>query len=73
MGLQFHSTPIPSIAVGQRWRHKRDRWRRVEITAVDEYHGQRYLYADVKRNTSRRRQPIRLDTLRRNYELIVTD
>lgn len=59
----------PAIIVGQKWRHKRDHGRTVEITGLGAEIGEPYRYAQVKRNTSRRRQSIRFDTLRRDYEL----
>lgn len=73
MGLQFLRTQLVPITAGQRWRHKRDRGRVVEITGLGADIGEPYRYAQVKRNTSRRTQPIRFDTLRRDYELIVAD
>lgn len=54
------------IEVGQVWRHKGDRYRRVEVTSVDAANER----VGVKRNTSRRRQPIGFGTLRREYRLV---
>lgn len=61
------------VAVGQTWRHKRDRSRRVKITGIDT--GERSWgeplppRVHVTRNTSRRTQAIKLATLVREYEL----
>lgn len=68
--------PGPYVAVGQTWRHKRERWRRVKIRSVQrewtsEVTG--HLYPErvqVDRNTSRRTQAIKVSTLRREYELV---
>lgn len=55
------------VVVGAVWRHKREHGRRIEITSVDD------AYVDVRRNTSRRRQPILITTLIRNYEPWITN
>jgi hypothetical protein len=60
--------PSLELQVGQVWRHKRELWRRVEIFGLrsPEWGGGAF----VKRNTSRRRQAISEETLRRDYELV---
>jgi hypothetical protein len=66
-----------TVAVGQVWRHKRDRGRRVEVTGISAPWSDTpetddvFIY--VKRNTSRRTQPLRRSTLLRGYELFITD
>lgn len=57
----------PVIAVGQIWQHKRESFRRVEITSIrePEWGGGAF----VRRNTSRRRQAIGEASLRRDYFL----
>lgn len=50
-------------AAGQVWRSKRDPWRRVTIVEINAG------WVHVERNTSRRRQPVKVTTLLRDYEL----
>jgi hypothetical protein len=57
-------TDPPVIKIGNVWQHKREPWRRVMIT---------YIYESgdlaVDRNTSRRGQSIKPETLRASYRL----
>jgi hypothetical protein len=57
--------PENRIVTGAIWRHKRDRFRQVEITGLFSQYGERYV--GVWRNTSRRRQAIKETTLLRDY------
>ena len=52
-----------TVEIGQEWRAKRDRHRRVKITFVYETGA-----LGVRRNTSRRTQSISRKTLLRDYE-----
>lgn len=58
---------LEEIRVGQVWRHKRNRRRTVTIERVHDD------YVSPRRNTSRRKQAISFKTLRREYELSITD
>lgn len=57
------------VVPGAVWRHKRESWRRVTITGVHD--GRDTMdaepYVDVLRNTSRRRQPMKVRTLISGY------
>jgi hypothetical protein len=55
------------VVPGALWRHKRDRWRTVVLgERFDSYKGE---FVGVRRrNTSGRRQALRLTTLLREYE-----
>lgn len=66
------TTTIP-LAVGQKWRHKRESWRTVEITALETWGSPPMQRAFVTRSTSRRRQAIKESTLRRDYKCVITD
>jgi hypothetical protein len=69
VGVSGTPTSRPDLRVGQVWREKRRArsWRIVEITHLDTYDGA--VYATVRRNSSRRRQPISEKTLRADYRL----
>jgi hypothetical protein len=57
-----------ALKVGQTWTHRRQSWRRVEITSLrDRADGDVDAY--VRRNTSRRTQAIKRSTLLRDYWL----
>lgn len=67
-GSDTATSPQPS----QTWRHKRERWRTVFIRDVYA-DGLNVPRVDVRRNTSRRRQSIKVATLLREYELVTTE
>jgi hypothetical protein len=54
----------PAIVPGQRWRHRRERWRVVTVLAIEDV-----VVIKVARNTQRRSAPLHEDTLRTLYEL----
>lgn len=59
-----HESNADDVAVGRVWRHKRQRFRRVQITHVMDGEPARVY---VSRNTSRRTQSIKVSTLVREY------
>lgn len=65
------------VAVGQVWRHKREWHRKVEVTGLSapwsDEPERDDIFVYVNRNTSRRRQPMRASTLRRDYRLVIVD
>jgi hypothetical protein len=67
--------PQPELAVGQVWKHKGSSWRKVEILEVSAGENWRdgCVRVYVRRNTSRRRQPISETTLRKEYVLAIVD
>lgn len=58
----------PAPSPGQLWRHRREGWRTLEVTAIRELDsGEVLVY--VRRNTSNRRGAVNLRTLHRDYQL----
>lgn len=59
---------MSAIREGQVWRHKSETWRQVTITGETTIRGVEGV--NVRRNTSRRTQAIRVETLLRSYRLV---
>jgi hypothetical protein len=59
----FDAAALP--AVGDVWASRRSSYRKVEVTAVYDDG-----YVGVRRNTSRRRQEIKVETLLRDYRRV---